>query len=193
MPGRADAGDTRERIKAVALDLFRDQGSEKTSLREIAERLQFTKAALYYYFRTKDELVAELAAPFMDGFANLLDEAQRDDADVSRLLVEGYLDLLLDQRALVRWLRDDVSARLHPSIGNRLADLNERFHVLLGGANMTFDEQVSVTAALGALGAGVSNFPDADSAQLRDPLLRAAWAVLHQDPETEAGNLLDGR
>jgi AcrR family transcriptional regulator len=50
-------GDTRSRIKAVALDLFLEQGYEGTSLREIAERLGVTKAALYYHFKSKDEIV----------------------------------------------------------------------------------------------------------------------------------------
>jgi AcrR family transcriptional regulator len=53
-------GSTRERIQHVALDLFTEQGYEATSLREIAERLGVTKAALYYHFRTKDEIVQSL-------------------------------------------------------------------------------------------------------------------------------------
>ncbi|MCW2946577.1 MAG: putative transcriptional regulator, TetR family, partial [Actinoallomurus sp.] len=43
--------DTREKIQAVALELFAEHGYDKTSLREIAERLDVTKAALYYHFR----------------------------------------------------------------------------------------------------------------------------------------------
>ncbi|HEY3674033.1 MAG TPA: helix-turn-helix domain-containing protein, partial [Acidimicrobiia bacterium] len=42
------SGDTRERILAVANELFIEQGYEGTSLREIADRLDITKAALYY-------------------------------------------------------------------------------------------------------------------------------------------------
>ena len=38
--------DTRSRVQKVALELFAEQGYEKTSLREIAERLGVTKAAL---------------------------------------------------------------------------------------------------------------------------------------------------
>ena len=43
--------DTRARIQRVALELFAEQGYDKTSLREIAERLDVTKAALYYHFK----------------------------------------------------------------------------------------------------------------------------------------------
>src|SRR5258708_13643791 len=54
---RGARGDTRARIQRVALELFAEQGYEKTSLREIAERLCVTKAALYYHFKTKKDIV----------------------------------------------------------------------------------------------------------------------------------------
>ena len=53
-------GDTRQRIQDVALELFAEQGYEKTSLREIAEHLDVTKAALYYHFKTKEEILISL-------------------------------------------------------------------------------------------------------------------------------------
>jgi len=173
------ASDTRARIQQVALELFMEQGCTNTSIREIAERLGVTKAALYYHFRTKDELIGSLATPFLDGFAELLTIAQEQDGDeMSRPLVEGYLDLLLAQRPLVGWLREDYPARLHPTIGPVLESLGDRLKALMGGAEMPFDKQVRVTAALGALGVGVSEFPAADSDDLRGPLLQAARAVL---------------
>jgi len=49
---------TRQRALDVALELFAEQGYEKTSLREIAERLDVTKAALYYHFASKEALLA---------------------------------------------------------------------------------------------------------------------------------------
>ncbi|MGH3377486.1 MAG: TetR/AcrR family transcriptional regulator [Actinoallomurus sp.] len=51
---------TREKIQAVAVELFAEHGYEKTSLREIAERLEVTKAALYYHFNTKEDIVVSL-------------------------------------------------------------------------------------------------------------------------------------
>ena len=47
-------GDTRARIQQVALELFAERGYDKTSLREIAERLDVTKAALLH-FKSKEE------------------------------------------------------------------------------------------------------------------------------------------
>lgn len=65
--------DTRARILDVALELFAAQGYEKTSLREIADRLGVTKAALYYHFKTKDEIVRgivrSMAAPIDEAIA----------------------------------------------------------------------------------------------------------------------------
>ena len=63
---RESTGGTRERIQAVALELFTEQGYEKTSLREIAERLNVTKAALYYHFKSKDDIVASFVEDRLD-------------------------------------------------------------------------------------------------------------------------------
>src|SRR3982751_1959248 len=63
-------GDTRSRIQEVALELFTEHGYEATSLREIAERLGVTKAALYYHFKTKDDIVAS----FMEDRVAALEE-----------------------------------------------------------------------------------------------------------------------
>jgi AcrR family transcriptional regulator len=57
--------DTRDRILQVALDLFIEQGYEKTSLREIAERIGVSKAALYYHFASKEEIFRTLLEPIL--------------------------------------------------------------------------------------------------------------------------------
>src|ERR1700684_1788361 len=57
---RGSAPETRERILDIALELFTEQGYDKTSLRDIAERLGTTKAALYYHFERKEDILLEL-------------------------------------------------------------------------------------------------------------------------------------
>jgi AcrR family transcriptional regulator len=49
--------ETQGRILHTALELFRDKGFEKTSMRDIAEAAGVAVGASYYYFRTKEELV----------------------------------------------------------------------------------------------------------------------------------------
>jgi AcrR family transcriptional regulator len=60
-PARPRAGDeTRERILDVAERLFVQQGYDKTSLREIAAEMGFSKAALYYHFASKADILLAL-------------------------------------------------------------------------------------------------------------------------------------
>src|ERR1700759_38203 len=94
-PGRP-RGDTRERIQAVALELFAEQGYEKTSLREIAERLGVTKAALYYHFRTKDDIVPSLFADFRGHVDEIIEWARSAEMTGERRaeVVRRYADVL---------------------------------------------------------------------------------------------------
>ena len=59
MPRRRPS-DTKARIQAVARELFAQQGVQPTSLREIADRLGITKAALYYHFDSREALVRSI-------------------------------------------------------------------------------------------------------------------------------------
>ena len=67
--------DTRSRVQKVALELFAEQGYEKTSLREIAERLGVTKAALYYHFKSKEDIVHSFTDDYFAELDALLDWA----------------------------------------------------------------------------------------------------------------------
>src|ERR1044071_3578146 len=69
----ADGLTARARIQEVALELFIEEGYDKTSLREIAERLGVTKAALYYHFPTKEDIVTSLIEDRSHRLANLIE------------------------------------------------------------------------------------------------------------------------
>jgi AcrR family transcriptional regulator len=56
---------TREKIPVVALKLFAERGYEATSMREIAEQLGMTKAALYYHFDSKEDIVRALLSDLL--------------------------------------------------------------------------------------------------------------------------------
>ncbi|WP_030490395.1 TetR/AcrR family transcriptional regulator [Micromonospora chokoriensis] len=93
---RESTGGTRERIKAVALELFTEQGYEKTSLREIAERLNVTKAALYYHFKSKDDIVASFVEDRLEQMDALTAWAESQPATLAtrRELISRYADTM---------------------------------------------------------------------------------------------------
>lgn len=91
-------GDTRQRIQDVAIELFAEQGYEKTSLREIAERLDVTKAALYYHFKTKEDILISLFEDLTRPMDELIEwgKAQPHSLDTKRELLSRYSKALND-------------------------------------------------------------------------------------------------
>ncbi|HKT03194.1 MAG TPA: helix-turn-helix domain-containing protein [Rugosimonospora sp.] len=114
-----DQGDTRSRIQAVALELFTEQGYEATSLREIAERLGVTKAALYYHFKTKDDIVASLMEDRAGAMRELVEwaEPQEHTVGLRREFIRRYARQLHEggHHNLMRFLeRNQTALRDHP-------------------------------------------------------------------------------
>ncbi|MET9490160.1 helix-turn-helix domain-containing protein [Nocardia sp. NPDC006630] len=65
-------GSMREKIRQVALESFTERGYDGTSLREIAEQLDVTKAALYYHFKSKDAILLSLIVELLDAMSELV-------------------------------------------------------------------------------------------------------------------------
>lgn len=121
---RESTGGTRERIKAVALELFTEQGYEKTSLREIAERLNVTKAALYYHFKSKDDIVASFVEDRLDRMDELNAWAATQPATLAtrRELISRYADTMFDgaQPSVMRFFEQNQTALKSLSAGQQM-------------------------------------------------------------------------
>jgi len=169
---RAAAVSTRELILDVALDLFIDQGYEGTSLRQIAERLGVTKAALYYHFEAKEDILMALHMRLhefgksalttmsgdepitLDRWAALLDEV------VDQVLVQRKLFLMHERnQAALEKLHNEGHDAEHEDIQNQLR------HVL-SDPRLPARDRVRMAASMGALFAGLflpgDAFPDDD-------------------------------
>jgi AcrR family transcriptional regulator len=68
--------DTRKRINDVALDVFSERGYEGATLQEIAERLDITRPALYYHYRSKEEILAAIHRDLALSIDTILDQAR---------------------------------------------------------------------------------------------------------------------
>jgi len=95
---------TRERILDVALDLFVRKGYAETSLREIAGELGFSKAALYYHYESKRDILIALHRRMHDladeALPLLQAEGEADD-DTWLRLVDGLISVVLRNRRLI--------------------------------------------------------------------------------------------
>jgi AcrR family transcriptional regulator len=172
--------DTRARILDAALDVFSEHGFEGSSLQEIADRLDLTKAALYYYFRSKDELLEALVEPAITGLNEILDSCsgERDTPARRREFMQQYLDYFLRQRRLIAYISRDLATLAHPAISAGNEERRARVEAMLAGSDLDFNDQVRVTMAFGGIQAAIAQYPDADEKELREALLNASEVLL---------------
>ncbi|HEY1819495.1 MAG TPA: TetR/AcrR family transcriptional regulator [Trebonia sp.] len=99
-------GDTRARIQQVALELFAEQGYERTSLREIAERLDVTKAALYYHFKSKEDIVLSFTEDYFGRLDALIawGREQPPGLRTAQVLLDRYITIVMDSGEVFRFL-----------------------------------------------------------------------------------------
>jgi TetR/AcrR family transcriptional regulator, cholesterol catabolism regulator len=60
------SNDRRQQIIEVSTELFRERGYHVTSLEDIAERIGFTKPAIYYYFKSKEDILFAIVEEIVD-------------------------------------------------------------------------------------------------------------------------------
>jgi AcrR family transcriptional regulator len=188
--GDDDAGaSTRERILDIALELFTTQGYDKTSLRQIAERLGFTKAAIYYHFASKADILMALHMRLhefgRDALSAMGDEASPESW--ARLL-EGLIDQMLAQRALFIFHERNQAAieELHREVheGDH-EDIQNRFRQVLANDEVPAETRVRMACAIGAVMGALAFSGDVFSSLPSDELgamLRRAVATLLVDP-----------
>ncbi len=146
---------TRARIQAVALELFTEQGYEKTSLREVAERLGVTKAALYYHFKSKDEIVSSLVEDRLTSFDELIKTAEDHPADAEsrRLILTRYADAFFDsdQPSVMRFFEQNQTVVKSLAVGKEMRDRLIRIAQLIARPDTSPEGQLRAALAIFAV------------------------------------------
>jgi AcrR family transcriptional regulator len=184
---------TRERILEIALDLFIEKGYDKTSLREIADRLGFTKAALYYHFASKGDILMALHLRMHHLLAEVLGETAGEPTtpELWARILDSAVDAALANRRLFLMHERNRAAfeNLHSQDHAGEHDQIEvRFRELLADRTLPVPARVRLACSLGALMTGVmfggeafadvsvDEFGDALRGAVRD-LLRGTGAL----------------
>ncbi len=119
--------DTRQRLLDVAMTLISRHGFAGTSLQMIADELGFTKAAIYYHFRTRDQLLVALMEPILHQIRRVVDtaESQRTPRTQMDAMVEGFAGVVAKNRTLAAVVVFDPGVhrvlQLQPDWGDLIA------------------------------------------------------------------------
>jgi AcrR family transcriptional regulator len=150
-------GNTRQRIQDVALELFVEQGYEKTSLREIAERLDVTKAALYYHFKTKEDILISLFQDLTRPLDELTEWAleQPRTLDTKREVLRRYSEALSGAAPLFRFMQENQAAVRELSVGESFKDRMVRMMDIIKEPEAPLTDQVRCVSALFTMHAGM--------------------------------------
>lgn len=109
--------ETRRKILTAALALFRTQGFEKSTMREVAQRAGVATGAAYYYFDSKDALVLafyEQAAEELGPLARKAAEPVKGLASKLREVVTVKIAYFAENRDVLRALLRTGADPKHP-------------------------------------------------------------------------------
>jgi TetR/AcrR family transcriptional repressor of nem operon len=106
----------RERLVAAACQLFHQQGVEMTTLADIAQAADVPVGNIYYYFKTKDDLVGAVIDAYSVDLRTRLSSLDRHRTPKARL------------KALVREQADqqEVAAQFGCPMGTLCSELDKR-------------------------------------------------------------------
>lgn len=166
------------RVVAASLELFAQHGVGGTSLQMIADSIGVTKAAVYFQFKTKHEIVLAAAEDELARLESVVNAAEAESSRARRqdVLLTRIVDLSVDRRRTVsvilsdpvvlRFFKDHVRYR---AVVGRLTDL-------LIGPGTGADRHLQTAMFMAAISGAVMHpmVTDLDDDTLRAQLLQLA-------------------
>ncbi|WP_348652933.1 helix-turn-helix domain-containing protein [Polyangium sp. y55x31] len=177
--------DTRSRLLTTALKLFGEHGMEGTSMQMIADELGVTKAALYYHFKSKDEIAEAVVGPALQEMDQILDEARTKRSRGAQIdhALGGFVDLIVRERTLIGLFNSDPGLKrlINRTLqAPRDEDLKTKLRKVFAGAEPNLADVITVhvmSAGL-AMAGGAPEFAAVDADTLRKHLLDAGRRLL---------------
>jgi AcrR family transcriptional regulator len=176
---RRTGADTRQRILAVAVELFSSQGYAGTSIRDITVSMGMTKASLYYYFESKEQILDAVTEPLRREIDDLVSRAATPPARPPVQLLTDLVDVLSRHALLITTVFNDPSAPKRDH--DHANEIFRTIEALLAGSGSP-EELLRSRCAMGAVQAGVLRTVATDPAR-RQPLSSDQAAQLLEGKE----------
>lgn len=172
------AEQTRQQILETAQRLFVERGYDATSLQLIADELGLTKAAVYYHFRVKSDLLHATMKPGLERVAVLVDEASALHGRRARIehVVNGVVAFLVENRQFAAITANDPAAK-RQHMDKESLELRDRVLTLLYGENPTPAERLAYHAVAG-IPDSLAELTDLSDDELREALRTTMLRIL---------------
>lgn len=170
--------DTKRRIQEVARELFAQQGVQRTSLQDIADRLGITKPALYYHFSSREELVRSIVQPILDEEEAFLVGQEALGEVEPRALLEGYFDFHYRHRQEIVLMLSELTTFAELGLIERVLEWRGRLGKLLHGPEPTLEQATRAVIAFGGIQDCTIQFADVPKEELRRVAVDGACAAL---------------
>ena len=174
--------DTRERIQDVARELFKQQGMQRTSLQDIADKLGITKPALYYHFTSREDLVRSIVQPLIDQGERFIASHESARGATPRELLEGYFDYHFEHRGDLVLVVAELTTLADLGLIDKLLAWRDRLAKLVFGPRPTLEQSTRAVIAFGGLQDCCLQFPDTPYETLRRAVVDGALAALGMEP-----------
>ncbi|MEV8631235.1 TetR family transcriptional regulator [Streptosporangium sp. NPDC051023] len=189
---------TRVRILEAARDLFAARGYQRTSVREIAERLGLTKTAVLYHFPAKADILAALAEPLIRDLeavtatATIAPAGPPGPPDMRGRVVEGLLEVYIAHRHSLRLVLRDIALFAQEPVFYRFVAVMQEANRLVAGPDPSLGERVRAAQAIAMLSDPVIILADMPAEPLRREVLEGVRLLLAgrpADPPSAAGTV----
>lgn len=103
----------RDRILETATSMFVERGYDGVAMREISDACGITKAALYYHFTGKAELLGEIFTTYLDEITVVIAAGVEGGGTAEaklRRVVRGMFEVPHERRAILRLAMHDVGS-----------------------------------------------------------------------------------
>ncbi|GAA3721070.1 TetR/AcrR family transcriptional regulator [Spinactinospora alkalitolerans] len=130
-------GSVPRRLLAVATRLFAEKGFDRTSVQEIVDTAGVTKGAMYHYFDSKDDLLAEIYTRVLRMQMTRLERIASGPGAVSERLGEAAADVVvtsianLDDTTIFFRSLHQLSARKQREVRNERRRYHELFRSMV--------------------------------------------------------------
>lgn len=151
----------RDAVLRMAVKMFLDEGYHRTTLNDVAARLNITKPALYNYFRSKEEILIEcyrLGQEMFEANIAALERESGNGLDTLRRLIRAYAEVMMEDFGMCLVRLDDrelsANARAQVRRAKRRYDAAFRSAIAQGVADRSItprDPKVATLVIAGSL------------------------------------------